>query len=573
MKFIAIDRLNDTLSPLYAYLLAIAFSLLAFGFREIVLPAGSGNPFAAFYPFVILSFYVCGTGPGVATIIFTAMSPFYLFPWRHETFPFTSETAQQILLYLIAAGSCGYIIKRLHQYRRELSATHESLLKTRGDSAAYDYAIAVEGGQLGVWRFIPGANVYTFSDRFAEHFGLPVGVLSVSYEKLLSLVHPEDRSAVHHALITSIEDKTDFSVEHRVILPDGSFRWIYLHGKPARSDTTTVKQIDGVTVDITERKLADLENKANLSLIKATFDSASEAILIGDLEGNLQSYNEAAIKFFRFKPAEPFFKTMAEFSERFDFSTRDDQPLEQPFQPALREIQKIREVKIRSKRTGETWYALTATTAIRNEKNEIIGAASTALDISNLVELQTGLEDKVEQRTRELASVNQKLVQISRHDSLTGLNNKMSCNEKLRTEFERMKRTKETYAVLMVDIDFFKNVNDKFGHIVGDDVLKFVSDTLSKNLRKYDFIARWGGEEFLILLPATQLDQARVVAEKLRSSMEAGSHPIAGKITISMGVAITSPDQENEEVCVIKADGALYEAKRAGRNRVKESAP
>lgn len=190
-----------------------------------------------------------------------------------------------------------------------------------------------------------------------------------------------------------------------------------------------------------------------------------------------------------------------------------------------------------------------------------------------MVELQNSLEEKVHQRTKELASANQKLVEISRHDALTGLHNKMACNERLRSEFERMKRTLETYAVLMVDIDFFKQVNDRFGHIIGDDVLKFVADMLSKNLRKYDFISRWGGEEFLILLPATQLDQARIVAEKLRSSLEGASHPIAGKITVSIGVCITSPSQENEGICVIEADDALYEAKRAGRNRVKESVP
>jgi diguanylate cyclase (GGDEF)-like protein len=120
----------------------------------------------------------------------------------------------------------------------------------------------------------------------------------------------------------------------------------------------------------------------------------------------------------------------------------------------------------------------------------------------------------------------------------------------------------------LADIDYFKRVNDNYGHLVGDDVLRFIAEIFSKNLRAHDFIARYGGEEFIFLLPSTSLDQAFIAAEKIRKTVAESPHPVAGAVTVSIGIAEASPGQANEDLVIQEADQRLYEAKKHGRNRV-----
>ncbi len=185
-----------------------------------------------------------------------------------------------------------------------------------------------------------------------------------------------------------------------------------------------------------------------------------------------------------------------------------------------------------------------------------------------ILQINAELERKVQERTAELQKANEGLRHLSRHDVLTGLANRMAANEQLHSEFLRMKRTGSTYAVLMLDVDHFKRVNDSFGHEAGDHVLKRVAQTLTRCLRETDFVARFGGEEFVVLLPDTDLTAATQVAEKIRRAVEASIDPIAGRITISIGLAVPSPEQHDENIALNLADDRLYAAKHAGRNRV-----
>lgn len=190
-----------------------------------------------------------------------------------------------------------------------------------------------------------------------------------------------------------------------------------------------------------------------------------------------------------------------------------------------------------------------------------------------LVQLNNDLEEKVQIRTAELLRANEALASVTRHDPLTGLSNRLAAEERLREEFARMRRTTIPYAALMLDIDYFKKVNDTYGHGVGDEVIKLVAVTCKSTLRVTDFIARYGGEEFLILLPSVDLEQAYQAAEKVREAIDAAHHEQVGKITVSIGVAMASPDQRDDETAVKEADDQLYEAKKSGRNRVAAKRP
>jgi len=160
------------------------------------------------------------------------------------------------------------------------------------------------------------------------------------------------------------------------------------------------------------------------------------------------------------------------------------------------------------------------------------------------------------------------VTRLARLDALTQLPNRLAANERLQTEFLSMKRSRNVYAVLMMDIDLFKRINDTHGHAVGDQVLQRVATTMRATLRESDFCARFGGEEFLALLPATDMPAAYQVAEKLRQAVQTSPDPIAGRITVSIGLALPNPEQADEDIAVREADEALYLAKSAGRNQV-----
>jgi diguanylate cyclase len=120
-----------------------------------------------------------------------------------------------------------------------------------------------------------------------------------------------------------------------------------------------------------------------------------------------------------------------------------------------------------------------------------------------------------------------------------------------------------------MDIDHFKKVNDTYGHETGDEVLRQLARTLEATLRETDFVARFGGEEFLIILPDTSPDGALIIAEKIRSAVSEQAFPVVKKVTVSIGMTMALGEDKNEEEAVHRADTALYQAKESGRNTVR----
>lgn len=142
---------------------------------------------------------------------------------------------------------------------------------------------------------------------------------------------------------------------------------------------------------------------------------------------------------------------------------------------------------------------------------------------------------------------------------------------RLQEEAERAGRLKLVFSVAMVDVDNFKNCNDKYGHLVGDVVLRKIAAKLKESVREIDMIARYGGEEFCIVLPETTKELTMAVAERLRRSIEAETIKAFDEeihMTASIGIASYPENAENAESLMEKADMALYKAKRQGRNRV-----
>ncbi|ACN15321.1 signal transduction family protein (GGDEF domain protein) [Desulforapulum autotrophicum HRM2] len=193
----------------------------------------------------------------------------------------------------------------------------------------------------------------------------------------------------------------------------------------------------------------------------------------------------------------------------------------------------------------------------------------TLLDRQNreLIQLNQALEQKVMERTRELEKKNRELEQIAIIDQLTGLFNRRKLDEMLSRELIRSRRYGNSFGLIMVDIDFFKTVNDTHGHQIGDQVLQRFADQLKQGVREVDVLGRWGGEEFLIICPETIKDYLILLAEKLRIAVQSIAVPGVGEKTASFGVTVYEKG-DNLDTLVDKVDKALYLAKEKGRNRV-----
>jgi diguanylate cyclase (GGDEF)-like protein len=162
---------------------------------------------------------------------------------------------------------------------------------------------------------------------------------------------------------------------------------------------------------------------------------------------------------------------------------------------------------------------------------------------------------------------NEELERLSVTDMLTGLSNRRTLMQRLGEEIVRSNRTTHPFAVLMADVDHFKQYNDANGHPAGDAVLKEVAEILRKSARASDCVARYGGEEFCLILPVTRAAEAVQLAERIRSRVARTDFP-GGTITLSVGVASVPEDGQTSEAAIEAADEALYQAKRDGRNRV-----
>jgi diguanylate cyclase (GGDEF)-like protein len=208
--------------------------------------------------------------------------------------------------------------------------------------------------------------------------------------------------------------------------------------------------------------------------------------------------------------------------------------------------------------------------------------------LTRLQQSQTDLERRVEQRTTELSLANQQLKaemsqreqiaqlleETARTDFLTKLINRRAMHRFLQNEIARFGRTGGTFSLVLVDIDHFKTINDQFGHDVGDEVLIALSRAFESAVREQDIVSRWGGEEFLILLPNTAQADAFEQAERLRQLLDSDALTIERyphRVTASFGVSEFAPG-ESVEYLLKRADVALYQAKAQGRNQVRVAA-
>lgn len=226
---------------------------------------------------------------------------------------------------------------------------------------------------------------------------------------------------------------------------------------------------------------------------------------------------------------------------------------------------------------GEIRNILQNTFPLHSQSGEVLGAISAGIDITDRKNLEKQLADqlqiekmlnqKLDQQRGELATANARLSRLVITDGLTGLKNHRHFREQLQQDFSYSQRHHTPFSMIMLDVDKFKEYNDTYGHMAGDEALIAISNILEKGVRDHDIVARYGGEEFAILLLSTDAEHSMFVAERLRQTIESFSWT-KRKVTVSIGVSTYTDDKEDANQIVDEADQALYYSKRNGRNRV-----
>ena len=217
------------------------------------------------------------------------------------------------------------------------------------------------------------------------------------------------------------------------------------------------------------------------------------------------------------------------------------------------------------KKDTSSYWARVIISPLYNKENKIIAYESIGQDITinkTLEEFNQKLEEEVKKQTKKL-----RLLSIT--DKLTGLYNRVKLDDALASNYNYYLKHKEKFSLIILDIDFFKEVNDKFGHQVGDIVLKEVSTIIKKMTRSSDIVGRWGGEEFMIICPNTTTDGSYQLAQTIRKAVEEYKFSRVSHITISAGVC-TVHEGKDTNYLINCADQALYRAKHSGRNQVEK---
>ncbi len=311
-----------------------------------------------------------------------------------------------------------------------------------------------------------------------------------------------------------------------------------------------------VIEDITDLKRTEEALQASENTLRNITSMIGEGIYVLDARGCLTFMNPEAEKLLGWTEAELMGR---EVHEVIHAQRADGTPLPAAECPVLRAIscgtafRNEDEVFIR--KDGSRFPASVVATPLC-EGGRIIGSVAAFHDITE--------RKKV---AEELRLLNDILARQATTDPLTGISNRLKCNEALSTEVRRANRFHTPLSLIMFDIDQFKQINDTFGHHTGDLVLREVTGLVSQSVRVHDLFARWGGEEFMIMVTNSVAENARLFAEKLRQQIEHRQFSGTGRVTCSFGVAQLELD-ETDDSFTRRVDGALYQAKALGRNRV-----
>ena len=405
----------------------------------------------------------------------------------------------------------------------------------------------------GGWRFS------YFSPGLEALFGLSPEAGCADIDALGALILPEDKPSHDQSIAQAVAARQPWEYEYRIRSTDGQLKWVHARASPKPGDDGATVWT-GVLTDVSERKRLEAVLKASEEKYRTLFETVSQGVVYQDKEGRITSANPAALRILGLTLAQ--LQGRSSVDPRWQAQREDGSNFpgdQHPSMVALRTGQAVHDVLmgVAVPGRGDVWLLVNATPVFRNGTPEQVYASFE--DITQRVLLSKELHLQ------------------ATTDFLTGAANRRRLMERLHIELGRVQRHPETRSsVLSIDLDLFKRVNDTWGHAAGDAVLRHVARLMGLMTRQNDLVARSGGEEFTLLLPDTDSDEALALAERLRARIAAEAVVVLGQAvpqTVSIGVGLIAATDTTPDTVLARADAALYEAKNAGRDTVRLARP
>jgi len=425
-------------------------------------------------------------------------------------------------------------------------------------------------GRLGSWDWDAATDTIAWSEEYYHIYGFDPKQSPPDYEEHLKAYTPESAARLDAAVKKSMESGIPYELDLELAHADGSRRWITARCEIKRDAKDQIVGLRGTAQDITERKQAEETLQESEEKFRTLADQSPNMIFINKkgrvVYANIKCEELTGYKREEFySPDFDFYKLIAPESMsivRNAFMEHQKSQDIQPYEYAIltkdgKRLQAINASKlIRYENEGAILAVVTDITARKQAEDEL-RCAKDALETLN-IELQTALAHEQ---------------QLAYTDMLTGVNNRRHLYELAYHEFDIAVRYQKPLSAIMFDIDHFKEINDTFGHTVGDRMLQRVTEAACVELRSADVIGRYGGEEFVIILPMTNAQDALSLAERIRMGVAAIRLPTEkgdASVTLSIGIAemIHGAQTGTAEDLIRRADKAMYAAKDAGRNRI-----
>jgi diguanylate cyclase (GGDEF)-like protein/PAS domain S-box-containing protein len=408
--------------------------------------------------------------------------------------------------------------------------------------------LALEAGRQGVWELDFATRRIEIDHALEDLLRVPVGAYQLDIEGAADTYHPDDREQVGAAIAAVVAGETDaYRVEARRRRGDGSYFWVMNFGRVAERDPQgRPLRMVGTTIDIDQRKEVELSLGDREQRLRLALEAGNLGVWECDLGAETIHYDGLCLSRLGLDP------------QRHDWSLGDVLDLVHPrdrgrvramFVQCRRGDRSQARVEFRMRRRDGTYAWIEEHTQVsrRGPDGKPLQIVGVSADIT----------------PRKEAEI--RLAHLALHDPLTGLPNRRALAETLERTIARSQRSGMPLAVLALDLDGFKAINDRYGHPAGDATLLEVSDRLRRIIRRSDFVARLGGDEFAVI--ASELSGPAPVSRLARRIGAALSTPIAlreavAEVAVSIGVAFYPGDGETTEELLSRADAALYAAKR-----------
>jgi diguanylate cyclase (GGDEF)-like protein/PAS domain S-box-containing protein len=433
--------------------------------------------------------------------------------------------------FILAMSSAGIASWRLNEALLRATVDREERLSE-----------AQEVGQLGSWEWDLATDRVTGSAVFCRLLGLTSDELV--YSQAFERVHPED-SGVVRVDLQGAPPGTAHAGDFRVLLPDGTVRWLYGRARVSGWRDGRPSTVSGTVQDITKRKQAEGDLRQTLSMLRATLDATADGILVVDGEGRIARFNQRFVEMWRI----PEDILSSRDDQRALASVLDQLREPEPFLAKVQELYSQPEAEsldILEFRDGRVFERSSKPQRV---DGQTVGRVWSFRDVTE----RKRLEDE--------------LAHQAFHDSLTGLANQVLFRDRVQHALTRTSRHDGRLAVLYLDLDNFKTVNDSLGHPTGDKLLVCVSERLRACLRAMDTAARLGGDEFAVLLEDLgSAEDATGLADRLIAALQQPFTVADREVVIgaSIGIALDGPGASSDQL-LRNADIAMYTAKRQGK--------